>query len=262
MAFVPKQLSNRFLALLGTMSLVTALTHSPLARACDPDAIQIVTMAPVRVSVPVGGTATVSTIVGCNANSDDWTADSTLGTGGTMDFDIHLVDEDGGLNPDDTLATHNFRRTVRRAIRSFAFPLRIRSRMQIQCPAADEEITGTPDKSGEGEPGCDDPADLALEINNGSTSESDNHYAGNLFGNPGAKKTVPACCVELTEDAADSTAQTRTALLLGGEKLGHVCVTSAALSTEANASGPTRRDQLVPCDAGIDYFDGPYIVLL
>jgi uncharacterized protein (TIGR03437 family) len=196
-----------------TWLCLAVLAAAPSMLGCDPGKITLIGIAPVRVNIPVGGTANVGVFVECQTNSNDWDSAATISGGGTIKFDVRLVDEDQGINPDDILGASTFSRSVRgplgRDFRGFTQSATVVGTVQLSCPASDRQVVGSPDKSGEGEPpgpNCSDPADLVLEVDNGSAASSSysasgvNRYAENLFGNPGAQKTVPACCVEICLD--------------------------------------------------------------
>jgi uncharacterized protein (TIGR03437 family) len=183
-----------------TRLVMAVLAMAPGVLGCDPGKITLVGIAPTKVNIPVGGSVKVGVFVECTTSSSDWTSGSTISEGGNINFDVRLVDEDG--LSDDTMGTATFNKAVRgplgQGLRGFVQPVTLVSTVTLTCPVATKLIVGTT-SSGEGAPpgpDCSDPADLALEIDNGSSSRSQNYYAENLIGNPAGKKTVPACCVE------------------------------------------------------------------
>lgn len=184
--------------------VIAVLVMAPRALGCDPGKITLVGIAPTKVIIPVGGTVKVGVFVECQTTSSDWSADATITAGGTINFDGRLVDED--TLSDDTLGTATFTKAVPgplgQGLKSFVRGVTLVGTVQLSCPVGVRLVVGTTN-SGEGAPpgpDCSDPADLALEIDNGSSSRSQNYYAENLIGNPGAKRTVPACCVEVCVD--------------------------------------------------------------
>ena len=112
--------------------------------------------------------------------------------------------------------------------RSFAFQVSIKWDSTLTCPIGNQQVQGVPDASAEGEPDCEDPADLALQADNGDSTSSVNLFAGNVGG-----KTVDACCVPVEEEEVGTDYRTSNALRIGGLYLGTICDDPEAALAEA-----------------------------
>ena len=206
--------------------LVAALGAGGPAHACDPDKIKSVLMTPKVVNIPVGGTVTVTVVVSCTTDGDDWGLGTTITGGGSTFFNVRLVDVDPLV--DDVMGSKRFTVSVTRLPVPPGFLRPVRDKLEYNVDCAPAEITGDPDFSGEGQVGCSDPADLAVEIDEGTDVLADNHYASNLKGNPDAKLTIPACCVADTAEEADSTQTTESSFLIGTHNLQDPCADQPA----------------------------------
>ena len=226
--------------------LAAAWLLAPRAQACDPKKILFVGIAPAVVSVPVGGAAKVFSVITCRANSDDFDDGATTSTGGTIGFEARLVDVDGGLNPNDVLGSKAFKKTIKGPFRSFAFPVSVKWDSTLTCPIGNQQVQGDPDASAEGEPGCADAADLAVQADNGDSTSSVNLFAGNAKG-----ETVDACCVPLEEEEVGTDYRTSNALRIGGLYLGTICDDPEAALAEARYTN--RLAKRPPCPDAKDH---------
>jgi len=157
--------------------LVAALVAPGHVLGCDPKEKIGTGIAPVFVNIPVGGKAQVVVLVECKTNGNDFNAAATLSLGGTAKFDVRLVDDDGRTNPDDVLGTVGFSKgfTSAQLKRSrvgngFFQDVTVYGAVTLECPVEASQVVGVPERSGEGQPDavpCSDPADLALEVDNG-----------------------------------------------------------------------------------------------
>ena len=206
-------------------SIVLAILISGLqeeAPACNPDKPISVTVAPAdEIRIQTGGKkaeATLSTLVSCQVDGTDWTSESTLSNGGAIEFNVRLVDEDGALDPDDTVHTVKFRQTVRRQITSFA--RRVEKALTFTIKCNDSLNISNEEDTGEGSDS--DPADLVHEVDHGQTQENTNHSASNR-----TSSTLDGVCVAAQVASIGSIDQARESFQLAAASL-QACEDEAA----------------------------------
>ena len=204
------------------------------APACNPEKPISITVAPAtEIRIQAGGKkaeAKLQALVACEVDGDDWTDESTLSNGGAIQFDVRLVDEDGSLDPDDTVDTVQFKQAIRRQITSFARRVEKNLVFTVKCDST-PNITNA-ENTGEGPDS--DPADLVHEVDHGDTQENTNYTASNRFsGTP-----LPGVCVVAQTASIGSIEKAREAFALAGAQL-RACEEDSAALTEAGLEGAT-----------------------
>ncbi len=192
-------ISFRCAALTASILAGFAMFATPAA-GCDPDHIESITITN-PINIAQGGTATARVTVTCIVTGSD------LQSGGYL-FDTRLVDADSVS--DTTLGTHTYRAPgpkteVERARAVYSFTV------TLSCP--NETVKAGSVDTGEGAPNatpCTDPANLWIEIDEGSDSESANYGNGHTTTRwPGdtvsTGSSADACCVPLQTSALTST---------------------------------------------------------
>jgi len=185
--------------LIATLLFFSSAAFAPRAFACDPDHIESVTITD-PIDIAQGGTGKATVTVTCVMTGSDLQA-------GDWQFDTRLVDDD---TIDTTLSTFTYRapgpktdRELARAVYSFSTTL--------SCPT--QSIKSGNVDTGEGAPDatpCSSPADLWIEIDEGSNGEDANYGDGHTTTRwPGDDVTTglqaDACCVPVQTSAATST---------------------------------------------------------
>ena len=243
---------NSFPGLVSRLAVVAALGGmfgaEPPAHACDPDKIRGIKITPKEVNVPVGGEAEAMVVVDCTLSDDEWVEGATLRTGGMAQFNVRLIDSDGSLLSPDKLGEELSTQTRRKLPDppGFRRPHTAKLTYKLECPG--NTIEGGSVDSGEGEVGGSDPADLALQIDEGDSELSTEHKFTNVDGG-----FAPARCVAVEEDEADSSSASRTAFLIGSSHLLDPCEGQRTAAVAAFGGGVRQGD---PCLEGASLFFG------
>jgi hypothetical protein len=229
----------------GVVSVTAPLFAPPggafSAYACDPNRILSVRIAPdpLHISPRVLGTGQVTVTITCDTNSGDFTAGSTLTGGGTVNFKYRLVDNDTPFS-DVTLGTATHTQPFK-ALGTFKKRIAPTNIFTLCCLNTVQDAACAVD-SGE------NPADLAVEIDNGASTQRTNYFNGRVFVADGDPKNVvgnnaEARCVDETGSVPSTSGQ---AFASAGEAL-------SATQPVANAEklrGPHQVASSVASDPG------------